>query len=303
MASQRRRREVPQEHAASGHAAQVLALFPLMSPGAEIVASSRLYGGSLQQMRNTYPKFGWSAKIVDADEPDGLPGPIASLIGPLGGRLAESGRLAGEAQEVVAALAQAPEVRSVDRLRQAEADVDGRRIPVSGMDAALAASSARIQLLGATDAREALRRLDHFRREGVSNLSHDLRSPLTATVTCLETLDGRWAGDAAREEDRRLVRREHHPRVERHARRREVEPSEALRGPLTDEQIILIPHVGDDILIQFITGYTQRTRDHDPPHRDYRHFSRSTTNINNHRAGRFLNRKSCANGCSHWFFN
>ena len=39
----------------------------------------------------------------------------------------------------------------------------------------------------------ALRRIDHFRREGVSNLSHDLRSPLTATVACLETLDGRWA--------------------------------------------------------------------------------------------------------------
>ena len=56
--------------ASSGHAAQVLGLFPLMSPGAEIVASSRLYGGSLQQMRNTYPKFGWTAKIVDADEPE-----------------------------------------------------------------------------------------------------------------------------------------------------------------------------------------------------------------------------------------
>ena len=55
---------------ASGHAAQVLALFSLMRPGAEIVASSRLYGGSLQQMRNTYPKFGWKANIVDADVPD-----------------------------------------------------------------------------------------------------------------------------------------------------------------------------------------------------------------------------------------
>jgi signal transduction histidine kinase len=51
----------------------------------------------------------------------------------------------------------------------------------------------------------ALRRTDHFRREGVSNLSHDLRSPLTATVACLETLDGRWAGDAARTDDRRLL--------------------------------------------------------------------------------------------------
>jgi signal transduction histidine kinase len=51
----------------------------------------------------------------------------------------------------------------------------------------------------------ALRRLDHFRREGVSNLSHDLRSPLTATVACLETLDSRWSGDAQRADDRRLV--------------------------------------------------------------------------------------------------
>jgi len=51
----------------------------------------------------------------------------------------------------------------------------------------------------------ALSRLDHFRREAVSNLSHDLRSPLTATDACLETLEARWAGDAARAEDRRLV--------------------------------------------------------------------------------------------------
>jgi signal transduction histidine kinase len=51
----------------------------------------------------------------------------------------------------------------------------------------------------------ALRRLDHFRREGVSNLSHDLRSPLTATAACLETLETRWAGDAARADDHRLI--------------------------------------------------------------------------------------------------
>ena len=50
-----------------------------------------------------------------------------------------------------------------------------------------------------------LRRLDHFRRESVSNLSHDLRSPLTATVACLETLEARWAADPSRAEDRRLV--------------------------------------------------------------------------------------------------
>ncbi len=51
----------------------------------------------------------------------------------------------------------------------------------------------------------ALRRLDHFRREGVSNLSHDLRSPLTATVACLETLETRWVDDTRRDADRELV--------------------------------------------------------------------------------------------------
>ncbi len=43
-----------------------------------------------------------------------------------------------------------------------------------------------------------LQRLDRFRRESVSNLSHDLRSPLTATVACLETLEKRWQGDDLR---------------------------------------------------------------------------------------------------------
>lgn len=50
-----------------------------------------------------------------------------------------------------------------------------------------------------------MHRLDHFRREGVSNLSHDLQSPLTATTTCLETLDHRWSNDTTRDEDRQLV--------------------------------------------------------------------------------------------------
>src|SRR5262245_14016260 len=52
---------------------------------------------------------------------------------------------------------------------------------------------------------DALRQLDQFRRESVSNLSHDLRSPLTATAACLETLDRRWAADPARGDDRALL--------------------------------------------------------------------------------------------------
>ena len=54
---------------ASGHAAQILALFPLMHPGDEIVAANKLYGGSINQMGHSYKKFGWQATFVDPDDP------------------------------------------------------------------------------------------------------------------------------------------------------------------------------------------------------------------------------------------
>ena len=56
----------------SGHSAQILALFPLMSPGDNIIASTRLYGGTIQQFTNTIEKFGWTAKFVDIDNIDKL---------------------------------------------------------------------------------------------------------------------------------------------------------------------------------------------------------------------------------------
>ena len=56
----------------SGHAAQIMALFPLMGPGLNIVASTRLYGGTVQQFTNTIRKFGWSAKFVDTDDLDAV---------------------------------------------------------------------------------------------------------------------------------------------------------------------------------------------------------------------------------------
>lgn len=56
----------------SGHAAQIMALFPLMAPGRNIVASTRLYGGTVQQFANTIRKFGWSAKFVDFEDHDAL---------------------------------------------------------------------------------------------------------------------------------------------------------------------------------------------------------------------------------------
>ena len=52
----------------SGHAAQIMALFPLMQPGCNIVVSTRLYGGSITQFSQTIKRFGWSATFVDFDD-------------------------------------------------------------------------------------------------------------------------------------------------------------------------------------------------------------------------------------------
>jgi len=52
----------------SGHAAQIMALFPLMAPGKNVVVSTRLYGGTVTQMTQTIKRFGWSAKFVDMDD-------------------------------------------------------------------------------------------------------------------------------------------------------------------------------------------------------------------------------------------
>lgn len=51
----------------SGHAAQIMALFPLMAPGCNVIASTRLYGGTVTQFSQTIKRFGWSAKFVDTD--------------------------------------------------------------------------------------------------------------------------------------------------------------------------------------------------------------------------------------------
>ena len=56
----------------SGHAAQIMALFPLMQPGDNIIASTRLYGGTVTQFSQTIRRFGWSATFVDFDDLDAL---------------------------------------------------------------------------------------------------------------------------------------------------------------------------------------------------------------------------------------
>ncbi|MCF3593783.1 O-acetylhomoserine aminocarboxypropyltransferase/cysteine synthase [Rhodobacteraceae bacterium LMO-12] len=56
----------------SGHAAQIMALFPLMEPGRNVIASTRLYGGTVTQFAQTIKRFGWSAKFVDFDDVDAV---------------------------------------------------------------------------------------------------------------------------------------------------------------------------------------------------------------------------------------
>ena len=62
----------------SGHAAQIMALFPLMKPGKNIIASTRLYGGTVTQFSNTIKRFGWRAKFVDFDDFEAIKNTIDS---------------------------------------------------------------------------------------------------------------------------------------------------------------------------------------------------------------------------------
>ncbi len=50
---------------ASGHAAQLITLHALMTPGDEIVASNKLYGGSINQFTHSFKNFGWNVSWAD----------------------------------------------------------------------------------------------------------------------------------------------------------------------------------------------------------------------------------------------
>ncbi len=91
----------------SGHAAQLMALFPLMQPGCNVVASTKLYGGTIQQFTNTIRKFGWSAKLVDFDDPAAIAAAIdgntralfcETICNP-GGAISDLGMIAGVADK------------------------------------------------------------------------------------------------------------------------------------------------------------------------------------------------------------
>jgi len=53
---------------ATGHAAQAVAFHSLMQPGDEFVASTKLYGGSINQFNHAFKNFGWVVKWADPDD-------------------------------------------------------------------------------------------------------------------------------------------------------------------------------------------------------------------------------------------
>ena len=55
---------------ASGHAAQLIALHPLMSAGDEFIASNKLYGGSINQFNHSLKKFDWNVSWAEANDVD-----------------------------------------------------------------------------------------------------------------------------------------------------------------------------------------------------------------------------------------
>jgi len=53
---------------ASGHAAQLLVFHAMMQPGDEIVAAKKLYGGSINQLSQSFKSFGWNVVWADTDD-------------------------------------------------------------------------------------------------------------------------------------------------------------------------------------------------------------------------------------------
>ncbi len=54
----------------SGHGAQLTAFHNLLQSGDEFIASKKLYGGSINQFKNSFKQYGWNVKFVDIDDLD-----------------------------------------------------------------------------------------------------------------------------------------------------------------------------------------------------------------------------------------
>ena len=53
---------------ASGHAAEFLVFHTLLQPGDEVIAATKLYGGSINQLNHSWKQFGWQVKWANPDD-------------------------------------------------------------------------------------------------------------------------------------------------------------------------------------------------------------------------------------------
>lgn len=95
---------------ASGHSAQFLAFHTLMEPGCHIVASKRLYGGSLNQIGHSFKKMAWESTFVDADDPANV---AAAITDKTRAVFIESLANPGGVVQDIAAIAKAAHARDV----------------------------------------------------------------------------------------------------------------------------------------------------------------------------------------------
>jgi O-acetylhomoserine (thiol)-lyase len=62
---------------ASGHAAQLIVMHALMTCGDELIASTKLYGGSINQFNHAFKNFGWNVVWADPDDPGSFAGAVS----------------------------------------------------------------------------------------------------------------------------------------------------------------------------------------------------------------------------------
>ncbi len=72
-----------------------------------------------------------------------------------------------------------------------------------------------------------------------------------------------------------------------------------LGGALADQHVVDALHVADDRLVELVAGDADRLGAHDAAERDDRDLGRAATDVDDHRAGRLLDRQSRADRCRH----
>ena len=69
-----------------------------------------------------------------------------------------------------------------------------------------------------------------------------------------------------------------------------------------DQHPVIAAHVGDDRLVEAVTGHAQRIGVHDAAQGNHANFGGAAADVDHHRAGGFRDRQPCTDGSRHGFF-